>query len=42
LTPGGESKVANASGSRQRYRAEAFNQPQPRRGGFFKRLFGAR
>jgi lipoprotein-anchoring transpeptidase ErfK/SrfK len=41
LTPGGESKVANASGSKQRYRAEAFNQPQ-RRGGFFKRLFGAR
>ncbi len=43
LTPGGESKVANAAGSKQRYRAEAFNQPQQRRGGgFFKRLFGAR
>jgi hypothetical protein len=44
LTPGGESKVANVSGaSQQRYRAEAFNQPQQRRGGgFFKRLFGAR
>ena len=42
LTPGGESKVANASRSKQRYRAEAFNEPQQRRGGFFKRLFGAR
>jgi hypothetical protein len=41
LTPGGEGKVASSAKSKSRYRAESYAQPQ-RRGGIFRRVFGAR
>ena len=50
LTPGGEGKVASSAKSKSRYRvgsyaqhrAESYAQPPQRRGGIFRRLFGAR